>query len=351
MKAKKVSASLGDIARAAGLSTVAVSFAMRNKPGVSKQTRTRVQRIAQKLGYAPDPRITSWMHKMRESKAKDLLPLAWLNSMPEKEAWEKMEYLSPYLEGARARALELGYRIENIWSRQPGMTMQKISRILYQRGIEGIIVSQPARHVRLNWKHLAGVSIDGSLLAPGLHRVMSDHAFNLLLALKTLKRAGYRRLGICLSDQVDSFSHQAYRSTACYFYATSLKINRVPPLFYSGAPLMNKKQITAWFLRHRPDVVVGLDSRLFKWLGRDIGCHIPEEVGLVHLAIDDDVNDWAGIYSDKREIGATAAEWVINLLQSHRFGLPEKALNMIVRGSWRPGKTLLPFRDSLLHLK
>ena len=343
MKTKKKSASLGDIAKAAGISTVAVSLAMRNRPGVSEETRARVRRIAQKLGYAPDPRIASWMHKMRESKAKDLLPLAWLNSRPEKDAWEKIDYLAPYLEGAQARALELGYRIENLWARQPGMTMQRMSQILYQRGIEGVIVSQPARHVRLRWRHLAGVSVDGSLLAPGLHRVMSDHAFNLLLALKSLKRAGYRRIGICLSDQVDSFSHHACRSTACYFHATTSKMDRVPPLFYSGTSVMHKNQITAWFRRHRPDVVVGLDSRLLKWL-RDAGCRVPEEVGLVHLAIDGDVSDWAGIYADKREIGATAVEWVVTLLQSHRFGLPAKALNMLVRGSWRPGKTLLPFR-------
>ncbi len=350
MKKKRAPVSLGDLAKAAGVSTVAAGYAMRNKPGVSKETRARVQRLARQLGYAPDARITSWMQKMREAKSKDLLPIAWLNSLPEKEAWSKIAYLSPYLEGARARALELGYRIEEIWARQPGMTMQRISQILYQRGIEGVIVSQPARHIRLDWTHLAGVSIDGSLLAPGLHRVMSDHAFNLLLALKALKRLGYRRIGICLTDQVDSFSHHALSSTACYFQTTTPKARQVPPLYYAGTPPMHKKQITEWFLKHRPDVVVGLDSRLLKWLG-DAGSRIPEEVGVVHLAVDDDVSDWAGIYSDKREIGATAVEWVITLLQNHRFGLPRKALNMLVRGSWQDGRTLPANGSKSLHLK
>jgi len=350
MKKKRAPVSLGDLAKAAGISTVAAGYAMRNQPGVSKETRARVQRIARQLGYAPDARITSWMQKMREAKSKDLLPIAWLNSLPEKDAWNKIAYLSPYLEGARARALELGYRIEEIWARQPGMTMQRISQILYQRGIGGVIVSQPARHIRLDWSRLAGVSIDGSLLAPGLHRVMSDHAFNLLLALKALKRLGYRRIGICLTDQIDSFSHHALRSTACYFQATTTKAQQVPPLYYAGTPPMHKKQITEWFLKHRPDAVVGLDSRLVKWLS-DTGARIPEEVGVVHLAVDDDVSDWAGIYSDKREIGATAAEWVITLLQNHRFGLPRKALNMLVRGSWQPGRTLRASGSKSLHLK
>ena len=341
MSRKSSHVSLGDVARAAGISTVAAGYAMRDKPGVSKETRARVRRIARQLGYAPDARIATWMQRMREAKSKDLLPIAWLNSLPERDAWTKISYLSPYLEGAQARALELGYRIEPIWARQEGMTMRRISRILYQRGIEGVVVSQPARHIRLDWTHLAGISIDGSLLAPGLHRVMSDHAFNLQLALKALKRLGYHRIGICLSDQVDSFSHGTFRTTTCYFQATTPKAQQVTPLYLANGlpPAMQKKQITEWYLQHRPDTVVCLDSRIVKWL-RDAGARVPEEVSVVHLAVDDDVGDWAGIYSDKREIGATAVEWVISLLQNRRFGLPKKAVNMLVRGSWQGGCTL-----------
>ncbi len=348
MSRKSSHVSLGDVARAAGISTVAAGYAMRDKPGVSKETRARVRRIARQLGYAPDARIATWMQRMREAKSKDLLPIAWLNSLPEKDAWTRFAYLSPYLEGAQTRALELGYRIEPIWARQPGMTMRRISRILYQRGIEGVIVSQPARHIRLDWSHLAGVSIDGSLLAPGLHRVMSDHAFNLQLALKALKRLGYRRIGICLSDQMDSFSHGALRSTVCYFQSTTPKAHQVSPLYYANGvlPPMQKRHLTEWFRLHRPDVVVCLDNRMVKWLD-DAGARIPEGVGVVHLAVDDDVSDWAGIYSDKREIGATAVEWVITLLQNHRFGLPRKAVTMQVRGSWQGGRTLSPNKKQL----
>ena len=349
---KKISssASLGDVARAAGISTVAVCYAMRNQPGVSKATRERVLRIAKRLGYAPDARIASWMTRMREAKSKDLLPIAWLNSKPDKDDWNKTKYLSPYIQGARERALELGYRIEEIWARQAGMTMSRISQILSQRGIEGVVVSQPARHVRLDWTHLAGVSIDGSLIAPGLHRVMSDNAFNLLLALKSVKRLGYRRIGICLSEQVDSFSHHACRSTACYFHLTTAKSERVAPLFYAIQGPQIEKQVISWLRRCQPDVVVGLDNHLVEWV-EAAGYRVPEKMGVVHLALDDDVIDWAGIYSNKREIGATAVEGVVSLLQNHRFGLPKIAFNTLVRGSWQSGRTLLSPRGKQLNLK
>ena len=339
-KGKNSHASLGDIARAVGVSKAAVCYALRNQPGVSQETRARVLRMARKLGYAPDARIASWMLRMREAKSKDLLPIAWLNSKPEKDAWNKIDYLSPFLEGARLRALELGYRVEEIWVRQPGVTMQRVSQILAQRGIEGVIVSQPARHIRLDWTRLAAVSIDGSLLAPSLHRVMADHAFNLLLAIKSLKRLGYRRIGICFSEEVDRFSHHTCRATACYIQETSAKSQQVPPLFYSGSSsVAQEKLVLAWVRRTKPDVVVGLDNRLVLWLKR-AGYRVPEEIGVAHVAVDDDVSDWAGIYSNKREIGAAAVEWVITLLQNHRFGLPKLAMNMLVHGSWRPGNTL-----------
>jgi len=165
-----------------------------------------------------------------------------------------------------------------------------------------------------------------------------------------LKRLGYRRIGICLSEQVDSFSHHACRSTAYYFHSTTRKPEQVPPLFYGGTPTMEKKQLQAWVRQTRPEVVVGLTNQLVKWIN-EIGISVPREISVVHLAIDDDVRDWAGINADKREIGAAAAEWVITLLQSHRFGLPKKAMNMLVRGSWCSGCTLAASRSKALNLK
>jgi DNA-binding LacI/PurR family transcriptional regulator len=45
---------ISDIARAAGVSTGAVSYALNNRPGVSAATRARIQGIAEQLGWAPN---------------------------------------------------------------------------------------------------------------------------------------------------------------------------------------------------------------------------------------------------------------------------------------------------------
>jgi LacI family transcriptional regulator len=342
-KGKISRVSAGDIAKAAGVSKSTVGYVLRNQAGPSPETRERVRKVAQKLGYVPDARIASWMVRVRGAKSKDLLPIAWLNTNVERDAWQKYAFLSPYLEGARERCEELGYRLEEIWAQQPGMTMKRTATILYQRGIEGVIVTPQATHVRLNWNHLAGVTLGADLLAPQLHRVGPDVVFNLLLALKLLKRFGYRRIGICLSDAFDRVTHRVVSAMAHHFAATAPASKAATPLFYNSIGDergVAEKQFQDWLGTQEPDVIVGHDSRLVRWVEK-AGFVVPREIGVVHLALDDDVLDWAGIHSNRRQMGRTAAELVISLVQNRQFGVPKVALETIVRGSWHHGRTLL----------
>ena len=343
MKKKIARVSIGDIALASGDSKATVSYVLHNKPGPSQKTRERVLETARRLGYTPDARINSWMARVRDAKAKDLLPIAWLNTNTVQDAWHKFAYLSPYRLGMEERCNQLGYRLEEIWTRQPGMTMQRISQILYQRGIEGVVVTPHATHIRLQWDKLAGVALGAELLAPRLHRVSIDGIFNLLLALKILKRFGYRRIGVCLSDAVDRCSSHVTSALVFHLATTTAESKLVPPLFIKGgsnggAP--PQKQVQAWMRTHQPDVIVCHDNHSVQWL-EEAGYRVPQQVGVVHLALDDDVLDWAGIYSNKRAVGRTAAELVISLVHNRQFGVPTHALETIVRGTWQHGRTLL----------
>lgn len=339
-------ASLNEVARAAGISNMAASLALRNRPGVSEATRRRVHQIAGRLGYVPDARIATWMAGIRAAKTKDLLPIVWLNNHAEKDAWRKYKFLSPYMEGARSRALQLGYRLEEIWSREPGVTGRHISRILYQRGIEGVIATPFVNHFfHFDWNHIACVCIGLFWVAPHFHRITPDYYFNLMLALKLLRRAGYRRIGICLDESIDHFGNHAIYAAAHRFHSTIPKSDRVPPLFLvtqkNDAEMQSiKKQMFAWMRRHKPDVIVGHDSRQVEWV-EEAGYRVPDEVGIVHLATEDDVSDWAGICSNKRVMGACAVDLVVSLMRNHEFGLPKTAMETLICGSWHAGRTLL----------
>jgi LacI family transcriptional regulator len=347
----KPKVTVGDVAKAAGVSKATVSYVLRNQQGPSQETRARVLQISEQLGYIPDARLVSRMATIRDAGAKELVPIAWVDTNWEKDSWQIYKFLSPYIEGARARAQQLGYRIEPIWAGQPGMTMKRVSQIVYQRGIEGVIVTHGASHIRLNWDKLAAVTLEGSVLAPRLHRITTDHTFNLLLALKMMKRHGYRRIGICLDQLVGRGSYNMCRAAVHYFHGTLPSAEIVPPLYlerhranFTWEEDRNReksdKLILAWMRKHRPDAVACHDAHLVRALERG-GYRVPEEVGVAHIATDDDVTDWAGVNSKRREIGAAAAGLVISLLQNGQFGVPETAFNTNIRGTWHGGRTLL----------
>lgn len=344
MRKKKSSrVSIGDIAAAAGLSKSATSYALRGQPDVSQATRDRVLQIAQHLGYVPDARLGLLMKITRGAKTKDLLPIAWLNTNREREAWHQYKFLSPYFEGMQERSEQMGYRVDEIWTHQPGMTMRRISQILYQRGIEGVVVTPPAAHIRLDWNKLAGVALGAELLGPRLNRVNADATFNLHLTLKILKRFGYQRIGICLSEAVDRCSNHMISAVASHLLVTEPRSKAVPALFYKyddGNEITRKKQIQAWVRKYKPDVIVGQDNHLVKWV-EELGHCVPQTIGIAHISLDDDVLDWAGIYSNKKEIGRATAELVISLMQNRRFGMPAIPFNALIPGTWRPGRTLL----------
>ena len=50
-----VGPTIRDIAKAANVSTAAVSYVINDKPGVSEETRLKIQRIMREMNYRPNP--------------------------------------------------------------------------------------------------------------------------------------------------------------------------------------------------------------------------------------------------------------------------------------------------------
>ncbi len=78
---------------------------------------------------------------------------------------------------------------------------------------------------------------------------------------------------------------------------------------------------------------------------RSFGYQVPEDIGVVHLSLDGDCEDWAGILARKDEIGATTVDLLVGLMQNNQFGLPKLARETLIRGLWHPGNTLIPRKN------
>jgi LacI family transcriptional regulator len=340
--------SLRDVANIAGVSRMAASYALRNSPKIPLATRAKIQAAAKKLGYVPDARMVIIMSGVRAAKSREPVPLAWLNTDPKKEAYHRLSYLTPYFEGAKERCYELGYRLEEVWLRDPGiMTARRVSRVLYTRGIVGVIIAPATNrgieHLRLDWKHFGCVSFENALVAPKLHRVAPDYFRNMLMALQRLRRQGYRRIGICIHKWLEQRSLHAYLGALGYFHSTIKPEERIIPHLYEwsemDAPRSHFRVLFNWLQEQRPDAIVCQHSKMIEWLTH-LDFKVPQDIGVAHLAVDDDVKDWSGIWQQKREIGAATVEIVTSLVTGNRLGLPAVAHNTLITGRWNSGKTV-----------
>src|SRR5687767_1931302 len=85
--------SMRDLAARLGVTHVTVSMALRDNPRVSPATRERVKKLADELGYRPDPMLSALATYRGNKSASGIhSAVAWIN------AWERPEDLRGYKE-------------------------------------------------------------------------------------------------------------------------------------------------------------------------------------------------------------------------------------------------------------
>ncbi len=131
---------LRHLARLAGLSASAVSLALRDSPKISTATKAAVRQLAQKHGYKPDAKVVALMTHLRKPPAiRQEACFGVVSFYNHPRPWETSRHLTRIYEGMNQRATELGYRLEPLWLRAPGMTYRRLRGILDARGIEGLL--------------------------------------------------------------------------------------------------------------------------------------------------------------------------------------------------------------------
>ena len=164
--------SLKDIAASCGVHLSTVSKALSGDPHIADATRRRVAEAAQSLGYAPDPMLLALAgYRRRKRPSQEHAVLAWVNNFSRAEKMSQYASYADYLNGARARAEQLGYRIDEFWA-GGSVAKRDLARILHSRGIEGLIIApQVKSHAQMTdwpWDRFAAVTIGYSLSQPSL---------------------------------------------------------------------------------------------------------------------------------------------------------------------------------------
>jgi len=337
---------LAVVAREAKVSRMTVSRVLRNAAYVSPATRERVLDSIRKLGYRPNPMVSALMTYVRGGFAKtDAGVLAYLTSGAQEHVWRKHAIYLAFYEGALERAENLGYKLEVFWLRQSGVSMARLSKILYARGISGVIVaplSSSHGHVNLDWNRFSAVAIGYSLLKPSLSRVSNDQYDSILIALRELRRLGYTRIGLAMPHRNDRRVN--YHWTAGYLSFHQRQQNaKYPQLFLPDD--WEKEAALKWVRRQHLDAVVSMDPEFLEWL-ESAEYQLPRDIGYVNLDWSKQFRPCAGIDQRPREVGAGAVDVVVGQLNRNKLGIPSIQRNMLVPGQWVPGPTIRDKRSS-----
>ncbi|HEY0945321.1 MAG TPA: LacI family DNA-binding transcriptional regulator [Opitutaceae bacterium] len=343
---KTTHVTMKQVAAAAGVSQATVSMCLANHPRIPPETRDRIREIATKLGYQPNPYVSALMRVRREGRPPKSAPvIALVNSFPHHDAWRRHQ--SPTIcqirEGAMERATARGYRGQEFWLNEPGMTGERFSNMLHTRGIQGLLISPAADGAappQLDWSRFASVGISVPQPSLNLATVCNDHYFSSLQVVRECHRRGYRRPGlVMLRGHNERFQG---RWTAGYLVARTFlsDLASIPPLLIES--WKETARILKWIRRERIDVLVGAGMENLETLVKGAGLRVPEDIGLAALSVPAPGHAHAGVYQNGRLIGENAMDLLISMVERNERGLPLQAVTMMVEGCWNEGRTLRP---------
>lgn len=349
---------MAQVAARAGVHPTTVSLALRNHPSIPLPTRERIRGVATEMGYRPDPALSALAaYRHAKMPRRDVPALAYLTHWDSEWGWREPGTHAGFYRGAAAKAAEVGYKLEHFWLGEPGLSHQRMSDILFARGISGVVVAshipQHDRLLALDWAKFSGVKIDYLPQEPALHRIASDHCAIVRLAMQRITAAGYRRIGMVIPRWWDDCAN---RTWSAGFLAEQQRLgpeDRLPILFVSeeataadgrrrgGA--VPKDLLGGWVRRHQPEVIMA-EARFVRPSLEKLGLGVPRDIAFADLSLEPD-GTTAGVRHNCERVGSLAVELLVGQLQHHSPGVPEFATSTLVEGTWFDGATL-PLRSA-----
>lgn len=334
------------IAAQAGVTQATVSMSLANNPRIPLVTRERIQAIAKKLNYHPNPYVSTLMRIRRQGKPlKDKPALALVCAQRTANGWR--DHPAPTIrqmrEGAFERATLRGYRAQEFWLHRDAMSNERFSEMLHARGIQAMLISPLAEGdptPSLRWEYFASVCLSVPLPALTITTVCNDHYFSSLQIARECHRRGYRRPGLVLRRE-----HQLRfqgRWEAGFLVGGSML-----PELRIGEPLYvddwkDVGRIVAWLKREKPDVLITPAADVLRNALAQAGWRVPADIGLALLACPQMGDTCSGVFQNGRMIGALAVDTLISMVERNERGLPEQATTLMVEGQWNEGTTLRP---------
>jgi DNA-binding LacI/PurR family transcriptional regulator len=334
------------IAALAGVTQATVSLCLANNPRIPAATRERIQAIARRCGYQPNPYVSTLMRIRRQGRElRDQPVLALVCAQRTESGWR--DHPAPTIRqmraGAMARATLRGYRAQEFWLHRDGMSNARFSEMLHARGIRGVLIGPLAEGdptPALTWDYFSAVCLSVPLPSLTVTTVCNDHYFSSLMAVRECHRRGYRRPGLLL-HRIHRLRFQG-RWEAGVLVSGRMLPGLKPTAIHYVDDWAKNASILAWMRREKPDVIITPSAEVLKGTLEEAGCRVPHDIGLALLACPRPGDPNAGVFQNGELIGALAVDALISMVERNERGLSGQATTLMVEGKWNEGRTLRP---------
>jgi LacI family transcriptional regulator len=334
-----------DLAKALNLSLSTVSRALRNDINISLENRERCQRAAREMGYEADASCARAYAQLRVKRVHKERPvLGLITSFEREDQWHS--YYAQFVRHVRARAAQLGYKVEPFPIKAPGISSRRLTTILSARGIEGLIIGPDlpsGSHLSLDFSHFASAMCCNIVWRPRLHRAEPHSHQNTLVAIRHLRKLGYRRIGFAsFAGNHRSCGHQ---SESAYYYAAATGIIREPIPVHIGKSFGGCEFIK-WVKEFRPDAVLSSHPEATFGGLESLGLLPGENIGVASTGgVVPGLTNWAGINNHPDRVDGAVVELVVDQINRNERGVPEHPRVVMVEGSWMNGPTVRDVRN------
>lgn len=328
---------MNQLAKAAGVSVSTVSRALRSQPSIPEETRRRIQQLADKFGYRPDPMLNALSAYRRGVTRREYRPTIAL--VATSANWSDDLACRLYREGARRRAEDLGYHIEDFVVAAHKLSCQRLVGILETRGVRGVL-TLPIQDVSVNLDLLPEkflvVATGYKFKSPLINRVSVNHFAAMGQALEKIGGLGYRRPGLVLRAESPRKAPSGVTHVGKLWEGGYLAecARQYPGLDIPVIQTADAHAFARWFKRCAPDVLISQDREVARLMG-DIFSGFP----IAYTMVDDDPA-LTGIHQNSAQVGRRAVDLLVADLY---LAGPEQAaapVTILVGTAWQAGRTV-----------
>lgn len=328
---------LQDVAARAGVSVSTASAALNDLAIVRVQTRERVSRAAEELGYVKDASAAVLVARRRAAgrAAATRLTLAYLQGPQASHARS---------DAFASRARHLGYAAEwvNLRSfRSP----EAASRTLWQRRVAGIFHATPGAvpedggwDAAFDWSRFSVVKSTRARPELRFHRIRHDAYEYAALAVRQVHERGYRRIAVVLGPSTVPGDDEA--RLAAVLAWSALHRSRDARLAWTLHDLADAdgRRLDAWLRRQRADVVVGFPESVY-WGMVARGWRIPGDIAFAAVVVGAG-EPVAGCQTHHEATVGTAADLLDQQIKAGVRGMVPFPQEHVIAPTWKDAVSL-----------